>query len=106
MSLSGEELLTCGVAVVVAVGLWAFFRRLRIGVAMRAVVDDPELLAMAGARPVRVARMGWILGSMLAAIGGILLGQAEGTIDPTTLTLVVINSFAAAVVGQDALACR
>jgi branched-chain amino acid transport system permease protein len=100
VSLSGEDLLTCGVAVVVAVALWAFFRRLRIGVAMRAVVDDPELLAMAGARPVRVARMGWILGSMLAAIAGILLGQAEGTIDPTTLTLVVINSFAAAVVGK------
>ena len=55
---------------------------------------------MAGARPVRIARMGWILGSMLAAIGGILLGQAAGTIDPTNLTLVVINSFAAAVVGR------
>ena len=58
VSLSGEDLLTCGVAVVVAIVLWAFFRRLRIGVAMRAVVDDPELLAMAGARPVRVAADG------------------------------------------------
>jgi branched-chain amino acid transport system permease protein len=100
VSLSGEQLLTLGVAVVVAVVLWAFFRRFRIGVAMRAVVDDPELLAMAGARPVRIARMGWILGSMLAAIGGILLGQAAGTIDPSTLTLIVINGFAAAVVGR------
>jgi branched-chain amino acid transport system permease protein len=100
VSLTGEDLMTVAIAVVVAVGLWAFFRRLRVGVAMRAVVDDPELLAMAGARPVRVARMGWILGSMLAAIAGILLGQAAGTIDPTTLTLVVINSFAAAVVGR------
>jgi branched-chain amino acid transport system permease protein len=100
VTLSGEDLLTLGVALAVAVGLWAFFRRFRIGVAMRAVVDDPELLAMAGARPIRVARMGWILGSMLAAIGGILLGQAQGIVDPSTLTLVVINSFAAAVVGR------
>jgi branched-chain amino acid transport system permease protein len=98
--LSGEDLLTLAVALVVAVVLWAFFRRFRIGVAMRAVVDDPELLAMAGAKPVRIARMGWILGSMLAAIGGILLGQAQGNVDPATLTLVVINSFAAAVVGR------
>ncbi len=100
VTLSVEQLMTVAVAIVVAVGLWAFFRRFRIGVAMRAVVDDPELLAMAGARPMRVARMGWILGSMLAAVGGILLGQAVGTIDPATLTLVVINSFAAAVVGR------
>ncbi len=102
VTLQGEELLTLVVAIVVAVGLWAFFRRLRIGVAMRAVVDDPELLAMAGARPVRVARMGWILGSMLAAVGGLLIVPVvlQGTLDPNTLTLVVINSFAAAVVGR------
>lgn len=100
VSLSGEQLMTVAVAIVVAAVLWAFFRRFRIGVAMRAVVDDPELLAMAGAKPIRVARMGWILGSMLAAVGGILLGQAAGNIDPSTLTLVVVNSFAAAVVGR------
>ena len=100
VTVSGEDLLTVAIAVVVAVGLWAFFRRFRIGVAMRAVVDDPELLAMAGAKPVRVARMGWIFGSMLAAVGGILLGQGEASIDTSTLTLVVINCFAAAVVGR------
>jgi len=102
VTISGVELLTLGVAVLVAVILWVFFRRLRIGVAMRAVVDDPELLAMAGARPIRVARMGWILGSMLAALGGIFLGESisGGTITPETLTLVFVNSFAAAVVGR------
>ena len=50
----------------------------------------------------RSAWRGWVGSSARCwpRSAGILLGQAEGTIDPTTLTLVVINSFAAAVVGR------
>ena len=38
-----EQLITVGVAVLAAVGLRILYRRTRVGVAMRAVVDDPEL---------------------------------------------------------------
>jgi branched-chain amino acid transport system permease protein len=88
-------------AVVVAAGLWAFLRWVRLGVAMRAVVDDPELLAMAGSPPVRVARFGWMVGFLLAAAAGILLAMQSGSgLSPDTLTLLVVNAFAAALFGK------
>ena len=97
----GRTCSPAAVAVVVAVVLWAFFRRFRIGVAMRAVVDDPELLAMAGAQADPRSH-GWDGSSARcwprsAASSSV---RPQGNIDPTTLTLVVINSFAAAVVGR------
>ena len=55
-------------------GLPAFlFYRTRIGMAMRAVVDDRELARSTAADPDRVAQLSWAIGSMLAALAGILL---------------------------------
>jgi branched-chain amino acid transport system permease protein len=85
--------------VVVAGGLRVVLKRTRTGVAMRAVVDDPELIAMAGAPPVRIARAGWVAGVMLAALAGVLIAPLV-TLDQTTLTLIVVNGYAAAVVGR------
>ena len=99
--IQGYEIVTMALAVVVAVGLWIFLRWARLGVAMRAVVDDPELLAMAGAPPVRVSRFGWIVGFMLAAMAGVLLAMQAGTgLEAALLTLVVVNAFAAALFGK------
>src|SRR3954463_8414285 len=68
-----HQLIVVITAIVVAVGLRLFFYRTRTGVAMRAVVDDPDLAAMAGARPYRIAQLSWAMGAVLAGIAGILL---------------------------------
>jgi len=94
-----HQLIVLATAAVVAGSLWLVLRRTRTGVAMRAVVDDPELVAMAGAPPVRIARTGWIAGVMLAALAGVLIAPLV-TLDQTTLTLIVVNGYAAAVVGR------
>jgi len=90
------------VAAVVAVGLGVFLRKVRLGVAMRAVVDDPELVAMAGAKPHRLSQSGWAIGFMLAALAGVLLAPIVGQTGLTAdqLTLLALNGFAAAVVGR------
>lgn len=97
-----QQLLTVVAAVVVVVALQWFFRAFRIGVAMRAVVDDPDLVAMAGARPYRISQMGWALGFFMAGLAGVLLAPSLSTsgLDITTLTLLVVNGYAAAVVGR------
>lgn len=90
------------VAILIAIGLRVYLRQMRSGIAMRAVVDDPDLLAMAGASPRRVARSGWILGFFLAALAGILISpelQVQG-LDINFLTLLVVNGYAAAIVGR------
>ena len=100
VSITGQQLLTLGVAAVSAIGLFVLLRRPRIGVAMRAAVDDPELLAMAGARPVAVSRAGWILGCFLAALAGVVLASALTPLQPFQMSLLVVNGFAAAAFGR------
>ena len=102
ITIQDQQILIVVVAAVVAVLLGVFLRSFRLGVAMRAVVDDPDLVAMAGARPHRMAQMGWALGFMLAALAGVLIAPLVGQtgLTSTQLTLLALNGFAAAVVGR------
>jgi branched-chain amino acid transport system permease protein len=97
--LTAHQLVIIGTAVAVALGLWAFLHLSRAGVTMRAVVDDHELAALTGASPARVGALGWALGSALAALAGILLAS-QVQLDAVSLTLLVVNGYAAAVVGR------
>ena len=102
VTLEDQQVMIVAVAAAVAVLLGVFLRRFRLGVAMRAVVDDPELVAMAGAKPHRMSQMGWALGFMLAALAGVLIAPLVGQtgLTSTQLTLLALNGFAAAVVGR------
>lgn len=86
------------VAIAIAVSMRFLLRRTRIGTAMRAVVDNRELAALNGARPNVVSSTSWALGSMMGALGGILIAPELG-LDPATLNNVVIIAFAAAAFG-------
>lgn len=86
-------------AVAIAITLRYLLRRTRIGTAMRAVVDNRELAALNGARPNVVSSTSWALGSMLGALGGILIAPEFQDLVPTTLNNVVIIAFAAAAFG-------
>jgi branched-chain amino acid transport system permease protein len=96
---SYNQLLVIVAAIAVAVGLRLFFSRTVLGIAMRAVVDDRDLAALAGTYPARVAQLSWALGAALAALAGILLAPLV-TLDILSLTLLVINGYAAAMVGR------
>src|SRR5947207_4876926 len=83
----------------VAVGLRALLFGTRIGVAMRAVVDNRELAELNGTRPALVGVGSGATGSALAALAGILLAPSL-SLEALTLTLLVVNAYAAAVVGR------
>src|SRR5581483_1262312 len=72
----------------------------RIGTAMRAVVDDPELAAMNGMKPVRVSQMSWALSASLAGLAGILLAADSSSLEVIRLTFVVVIAYSAAIVGR------
>jgi branched-chain amino acid transport system permease protein len=96
-----QEVLIIGVALAVAVGLRILFYSTRTGVALRAVVDDPELLAMSGVSPNRMSQYGWILGFVMAALAGVLLAPTQTTgLTIEAMTLLVVNGYAAAIVGR------
>jgi branched-chain amino acid transport system permease protein len=91
--------LACGV--LIAVGIRLLFTSTRTGVAMRAVVDNPALLQLNGGRPERLAAFSWALGGALAALAGILITPISGgTLDVHVLTLLVLDSIAAAMFGR------
>src|SRR4051812_48200695 len=83
----------------IAVGLRLLFNRTRTGIAMRAVVDNPDLLAMAGGQPIRVQQLSWVMSCSLAALAGILLAPIA-RLDILLLTLLVVDGYAAAVIGR------
>ena len=94
-----SRILTMAIAIAVAIGLRLVLRRTRLGIAMRAIVDDRALLRLNGGRPGRTAMLAWALGAGLAAVSGVLIAS-EQTLSAITLTLLVINAYAVAVVGR------
>jgi branched-chain amino acid transport system permease protein len=98
-NITAHQLITIVASIAVAGGLWALLNRTRIGTAMRASVDNPELLKLFGGRPDQVATLSWMIGISLAGLGGILLVSTVG-LDTYSLTLLVINAYAAAMLGR------
>ena len=96
---TAQDIITFLVGLGTAVGLYLLLSRTRTGTAMRAVVDNRELLALHGARPNLLGGISWAIGCSLAALAGILLVPTL-RLDYLNLTLLVIAAYAAAMVGR------
>jgi branched-chain amino acid transport system permease protein len=83
----------------VAFALWTLLAGTRLGIAMRAVVDDRGLARLNGENPDIASATSWIVGCMLAALAGILIAPILA-LDVARLTLLVISAYAVAVVGR------
>ncbi len=92
------DVISSALVLVLSFGLYLFLRLHRLGVAMRAVVDVPTLVGLTGERPRWVRSAAWCLGSVFAALSGMLLGPTLG-LDATLLTLLVIQAFGACAIG-------
>ena len=89
------------ISLLLAVGLRILLYRTRTGISMRAVVDDRALFQLNGGRPDRAPMYSWMLGVSLSALAGILITPFNGgSLSTTLLTLLVINAFAAAMLGR------
>ncbi|MEY2461569.1 MAG: hypothetical protein QOG30_3399 [Acidimicrobiaceae bacterium] len=97
---SYDNVLALVLAVAVAVLLRGLLFVSRTGVAMRAVVDNPTLAALNGAPPVTIARYSWMLGSVLAALAGVLLASQTGSPTQIELTFFILAAYGAAVIGK------
>ncbi|MFD7293602.1 hypothetical protein ACFV9W_09960 [Streptomyces sp. NPDC059897] len=93
-----DQLTSAVVAAAGALGFFAFFRLSSMGVRMRAVVDDPDLLELSGTSAFAVRTRAWLIGCWFAAASGILLAPQLG-LDVLLLTLLVVQAYGAAAVG-------
>ncbi len=94
------RLITVVAGLLLALGIRLLLYRTRLGVAMRAVVDNRELAALNGARPGLTSQFSWALGTSMAALAGIFLAEELSTLSIETLTLLIIDAFAAAIIGR------
>jgi sulfate-transporting ATPase len=78
--------------------LWAAYRYLPIGLAIRAASENPRAAASMGWSPDMLAIVTWAIGAALAAIAGILIAPLTGiTVDE--MPLLIVPAMAAALVG-------
>lgn len=99
VNVTWHEAATLIAAAALAIFLYLLLNRTRIGIAMRAVVDDRNLLGLNGARPDQVSMLSWAIGAAMASIAGILLAPIL-QMDVIVLTFLVVNGYAAAMVGR------
>jgi branched-subunit amino acid ABC-type transport system permease component len=81
-----------------AFGLAAFLKYTSFGRSMRAVSDSPTSASLWGVPVGRVSAVSWMLGSVIAAVAGILITPFIN-FDTTSLTLLIIDALAAALIG-------
>jgi len=79
--------------------LYLYFRLTRLGSAMRAVVDNPDLMSLTGTSAASVRRWAWIIGGAFAAASGVLIGPTLTTLSGYGFYILVFASFGAAAIG-------
>lgn len=86
------------IAVIATAVLYYFFRYVRMGFAMRGVVDNPDLLSMTGENPIRVRRWAWIISMSFCSMAGLLLAPGL-SLNAVIITTLVVYAFGAAAIG-------
>jgi branched-chain amino acid transport system permease protein len=71
------RLFQIGVALAVGIGLWLLLNRTRLGIMVRAGVDDRQMLAACGVNVPLVAVAVFALGAGLAGLGGVIGATAQ-----------------------------
>lgn len=74
------------------------FERTRIGLAMRAVAQNPDVASLMGIHTFRYVTASWTIGVLVTGIGAILLAPLV-SLSPTMMDDVAVFAFAAAVLG-------
>jgi branched-chain amino acid transport system permease protein len=96
--ISLQDLGVLAVCLVTVALLWAFFRFTTLGLVMRAVANSQDSSRLLGIRVGWMLALGWGLAAVLGAVAGMMAAPAL-TLDPNLMLVVLIYSFAAAVLG-------
>ena len=97
---STNQMTTAFVAVIAVVLLVLLFRFTSIGLQMRAVVESPRMVELAGVNADRVSTSSWMLSSVLAGVAGVLLAPLYGAVDAQVYILLIVVAIAAAAIGR------
>jgi branched-chain amino acid transport system permease protein len=97
IQVSQFDLVAAGAAGALVVVLSIFFNRTRVGVALRAIADDPQAALSIGIRLQTLWRVVWGVAGFVSLVAGLLWGSRQGV--QFALTLVVLKSLPVLIIG-------
>jgi branched-chain amino acid transport system permease protein len=97
--ISSSEVMIVLAAAITMAGLTAFIKFTRLGKAMRATAQNRRMAMLVGINVDHVISMTFIIGSALAAVGGVLIASHVGQINFYIGFIAGIKAFTAAVLG-------
>jgi ABC-type branched-subunit amino acid transport system ATPase component/branched-subunit amino acid ABC-type transport system permease component len=95
----GDRLWFTAVIILIAIGLSAWFRFTRFGLATRAAAESEKGAFVTGLSPQRIALVNWGLSTALAGVGGVLISPIV-PLTPDAYALFIVAALAAALVGN------
>jgi len=98
-SVTGVQVAIIGVCLVIMGALALLVYRTRLGRAMRATAQNPQVAALMGVDVNRVIATTFVIGAALAAVAGVLVGTYYGLAQYTMGSVLGLKAFAAAVLG-------
>ncbi|MBX9651803.1 MAG: branched-chain amino acid ABC transporter permease [Xanthobacteraceae bacterium] len=98
LRLNHEQLLIVTVTLSAMALVAIVLKRTRLGRAMRAISDDPELAEVRGIERARTVDWTWAISGVLTTLAGVLIAL-DGIVDPLIGTNYLVSVFAAAVIG-------
>jgi branched-chain amino acid transport system permease protein len=98
-TLRGDLLLVFGVSMVAMVGLLALLYRSRMGLATRAVSQQPVAAQLCGIRVARVNAVTFVVTGLLGGLAGAMIGASVGALSPLLTTPLTVKGLIVTVIG-------
>jgi branched-chain amino acid transport system permease protein len=99
VTVSNQQIIVIALSLALMFGLRTVVMHTRVGKAMRAVSQNPTAAALMGISVDRIVAFTFLLGSMLAAAAGVLVGLQSPKIEPYMGIMPGLKAFVAAVLG-------
>ena len=93
-----DHLFIFGTAMTLVVLLYLFLERTKVGKALRAMADNPDLARVSGVNTELMVFWTWVVVAALAAVGGVLLG-VQSHLRPEMGAFNLLPLFAATILG-------
>jgi branched-chain amino acid transport system permease protein len=96
--IGSHDMGSIGVTMIMLLLIYAFFRFTPLGLALRAVSQNPESCRLVGIRVGWMLAMGWGLAAAVGAVGGMMVAH-KVFLDPNMMGGVLLYAFAGALLG-------
>jgi branched-chain amino acid transport system permease protein/neutral amino acid transport system permease protein len=98
ITLKADQIFMFAVAIVLTALVYLLLFRTKLGKAMRAVTDNPDLARVSGIDTERVFTWTWVIGGALVAVAGVLLAL-QAQLNPNLGFVLLLPLFASTILG-------